>query len=242
MKTVEYFNSPEEMSAECADTLLETALKYAREKKLFTLAVSGGTTPVKLFSLLAAKPFSDEFPWKNSHIFWVDERHVRQDAPENNFGTAVKTFLSKVPIPSENIHPVKTDNLPPAEAAALYEKELKKFFRPENNSLPSIDLVLLGMGGDGHTASLFPYAASLDEKSRWVLDVPPPTTALPALPRITLTYPLINNAKNIFFLIAGEERRKLAETFLNSDIHDFHQYPADGIGGDGNLTWFISRN
>ncbi|OGV55215.1 MAG: 6-phosphogluconolactonase [Lentisphaerae bacterium GWF2_44_16] len=242
MKTAKYFNSLEEMSGGCARTILDTALKYASEKKLFTLAVSGGTTPVKLFSLMAAKPFSDEFPWKNTHIFWVDERHTSHDAPESNFGTACKILFSKVPVPAENIHPVKTENIPPAESAALYEKELKKIFKPENDSLPSIDLVLLGMGSDGHTASLFPYAAALDETGRWVTDVPPPAKALPALPRITLTYPIINNAKNIFFLIGGEERRKLAETFLNSNIQDFHQYPAAGICGDGNLTWFISRN
>lgn len=242
MKAAKYFNSLDELSAGCAKTILETALKYVSEKKLFTIAVSGGTTPIKLFSILAAKPFFYEFPWNKTHVFWVDERFVPESAPESNYGTGNETLFSKVPVPSENIHPVKTENIPADTAAVLYEKELKLFFNPKPGTVPSIDLVLLGMGSDGHTASLFPYTPSLDEKIKWVMDVPPPATAKPAVPRITLTYPLINNAKNIFFLVGGDERRKLAETFLNSNIHDFHKYPAAGINGDGNLTWFISRN
>lgn len=200
----------EEISQKVAD-IIE---KQAAEKEILTLAVSGGSTPETLFSLLATRPID----WKKVHIFWVDERFVPAESEFSNYGNAYKIWLSKINIPEQNIHRIKTKKASAAEAALDYEKELSDFF---NALLPRFDIILLGMGDDGHTASLFPDSAALEEKKRAVINVPPPTTAKPAVERITLSFPAINNSVRKIFMISGEKKKAMAL--------DIKKYPASRV-------------
>ena len=208
----------EEISQKVAD-IIE---KLASTKDILTLAVSGGSTPETLFSILATRPID----WKKVHVFWVDERVVPTNNEFSNYGNAYKLWLSKVDIPSENIHRIKTEKASASEAAQDYEKELSDFF---GSSMPRFDIVLLGMGDDGHTASLFPGSPALDEKKRAVINVPASTIAKPAVERITLTFPAINNAEFKAFMVSGEKKKAMAL--------DINKYPAGRVT---NAEYFIA--
>ncbi|OGV39340.1 MAG: 6-phosphogluconolactonase [Lentisphaerae bacterium GWF2_45_14] len=208
----------DEISLAVANVIAEKAL----EKDCLTLAVSGGSTPERLFSILAATPIN----WSKVHVFWVDERFVPVDSEFNNYGKAYELWLSKIDIPPENIHRMKTEKASAIESARDYEKELEGFFK---TPLPSFDIVLLGMGDDGHTASLFPGSPALNEKKRAVISVPAPTTAKPAAERITLTFPAINNSAQKIFIISGEKKKAMTL--------DINKYPAGRVL---NAEYFIA--
>ena len=180
--------------------------------KLFSLVLSGGSTPRALYQLLAAE-FRDRIDWPKVHVFWGDERYVPLDDPRSNYRMAEESLLSRVPLPRENIHPIPTDFPEPEEAARRYEKTLRDYF---SSDWPHFDLVLLGLGEEGHTASLFPGAAALGEQRRWVVAVSAP--AEPRL-RLTLTLPALSHANHVYFLTTGEKKAPALRDVLAAFRH-----------------------
>jgi 6-phosphogluconolactonase len=189
-------------------------------------------------------------PWRQSHFFWGDERWVTSTHQDSNFAMAHKTLLAKVHIPPQNIHRISTEDTNPDEGAARYEKHLRDFFHTKPSaeikkiaadlSAPRFDLVLLGMGADGHTASLFPGSSLLEEKKEWIAAVPAGVGS-PPVARITLTLPVLNQAKNILFLIAGNRKRELLDTILLRPEEAEELYPAARIKPAGNLIWLVAE-
>ncbi len=180
------------------------AREAVNRKGTFAAALSGGGTPAGLYRKLARAV--EPSLWPKTHIFMVDERLVPPDSADSNFRMMDETLFSNAPIPRENIHPVRTDG-PPELCAERYASGLFAFFQPRKGDMPVFDLVLLGLGEDGHTASLFPGADALKEKERLTAAVPDEKRHA----RVTLTYPVINSARNVFFLVAGEKKAEVLE-------------------------------
>ncbi len=188
--------------------------EYVTKKGRFTVALSGGGTPSTLYHYLSRPPLSGEIPWGGIILFWGDERCVPPDHPDSNFGMANERLLSKVPVPSENIFAFPMKIADPQAAALAYEKTIMDCFDPDEDEIPSFDLMILGLGTDGHTASLFPGTPALKEETAWVLANP--VEKLGKI-RLTLTYPLMNQAKNILFLAAGKEKAPIIKTLLSPE-------------------------
>src|SRR5215475_7326590 len=170
----------------------------AKSRGRFAIGLSGGSTPRRLYQLLAEDPFRDRLPWDRMHWFWGDERFVPWDHPDSNYGMAKAAMLARSPAPAPNIHGVATNAGTPADAARGYERALQSYYGsatldPER---PLFDVQLLGLGEDGHTASLIPGTSALGEKIRWVVEV---IGARPE-PRITLTYPVLDSSRHVAFL------------------------------------------
>jgi len=207
------------------------ASEAVRARGRFTIALSGGSTPKSLYSLLAVKP---GIPWDKVCFFWGDERHVPTDNPESNYGMANEALLSKVPVRSENIFRIRGEEKN-AEAAALkYEHDIKAFFHLSPGEFPRLDLILLGLGPDGHTASLFPETAALNEFDRLVVAnwVPKFNTY-----RITLTFPVLNQAACVIFLVSGADKATIAHDVLeNGDAN----LPSQRVRPtNGKLFWLL---
>ena len=196
-----------------------------------SIGLSGGSTPKRLYQLLAMPDWRDRLPWERIHLFWGDERFVPPDHPDSNQGMVRQAMLDHVPIPPGNIHPVPTDGTPES-AAARYEEALRRFAGTRPGE-PLFDIQLLGLGPDGHTASLFPGNPALQERQAWVLAV---VGAKPE-PRITLTYPALNSSRVSAFLVAGEEKREILAGLRAGD----RALPAAGLGPMGPVTIFADR-
>jgi len=178
---------------------------------------------------LAAK----ELPWQQIHIFWGDERYVPHDHPDSNYQMTREVWLDPASIPSETIHPMPTDAPDPAAAAQAYEAELQTFFQLQPNEFPSFDIVLLGMGDDGHTASLFPHTPALQVYDRLIT-----VGNKDGQPRLTITVPVINQARNVIFLVAGASKRPaLAQVFAAEG--DSAAYPSRLVQPNGHLWWLL---
>jgi len=201
----------------------------------FALALSGGSTPKRLYQLLAAKPFVGAMPWERVHLFLGDDRFVPWDDPNSNFGMAREAMIAHVPIPPENVHGIVHEGTA-AEAAAKYEVLLKGFYGSAtfDPARPLFDVVLLGMGPDGHTASLFPGKPALDVMDRWVTDVPVPGLN-PMVPRVTLTYPALASARSAAFVAAGADKTAMMKRVLAGEW----DLPSARIAPVGELVWFI---
>jgi 6-phosphogluconolactonase len=198
------------------------------------IALSGGHTPARMYALWAAE-YNAQTPWDKVHLFWGDERFVPQHDPQSNYRMARETFLARVQIPAGNVHPVPTNFSQPQLAAEAYEAELRKFFR---SAPPAFDVQLLGLGGEGHTASLFPGSPALDEKRRWVVAV-----HAPAEPpdRLTLTPVVLNCGRNTFFLVAGENKREILAALRSEPESKLSEYPAARIRPSGRVLWFLDQ-
>ena len=222
-----------------AEFIFDSAEKAIRKNGVFSIALSGGTTPLGVYKLLAELLVNRHKMLNAIHIFWGDERCVPYDDERSNYKSAYDNFLSKINIPEENIHkiPFITD---PAKAAIEYEKDLKRFFKTNENSFPEFDLILLGMGPDGHTASLFPKSKALNEKEKWVIDTEIPEMS-PRVKRITLTLPVINNARSVLFLISGEEKKKIVDEIIEDENEMVKKYPAARVKPQGKVKWLISE-
>ncbi|WP_448560713.1 6-phosphogluconolactonase [Trichothermofontia sp.] len=206
---------------------LQTAI---RDRGQATIALAGGSTPKPLYERLANQPF----PWEQLHVFWGDERYVPADHPDSNQGMARQAWLDRVPIPAANIHPMPTDAADPAVAAQTHDAELWTFFHVAPGEFPAFDVVLLGMGEDAHTASLFPKTEALQVCDRLVT-----VGNKDGQPRLTFTIPLINAARCVLFLVTGENKRPaLAQVFAPEA--DANQYPARLIRPlHGELIWLL---
>lgn len=196
------------------------------------IALSGGSTPKRFYELLAEAPYREGFPWSRAHWFWGDERFVPHDDARSNFLMAEKALLSRAPIPRANIHPVPTADLSPPAAADAYEAELKTFYGADvlDRSRPLFDAVVLGLGDNGHTASLMPGASVLGERGRWAAEV---VGAAPET-RITLTYPALESCREAAFLVQGAEK-KTALKLLRADDESI---PAGRLRVQGALRIF----
>ena len=197
--------------------------------------LSGGSTPRRLYEQLGTPAIASRFPWNRSHWFWGDERFVPHDHPDSNFRMANEAFLSKVPVPDVNIHAVPTDGLSPDESAAAYEATLMRFYNADTLApgRPLFDVTLLGIGEDGHTASLFPGQPALQETRRWVVAV----IGAKREPRITLTYPALNSSRHVAFLVTGKEKQEVL-TRVRDGISTL---PAAMVRPVGHLLWFTDR-
>lgn len=200
----------------------------------FRVSLSGGSTPKALYSLLASPPFRDRFPWDRVALYWGDERYVSHDHPDSNYRMVREAMLTKVPVAPGNIHPVQIEGMPD-EAAGRYERTLQAAYGGTtlDPARPLFDITLLGLGADGHTASLLPGEPVLQEQKRWVAAV---GHGRPQV-RITMTYPAIESSRRVAFLVAGKEKAPILQAIRagGSDV------PAARVKPVGELVWFVDR-
>ena len=218
---------------------LELTTQLARAahaaRGLFTLALSGGGTPLPLYAAMAAKGLG--IPWDHAAFFFGDERLVPTGDPQNTYGAVGPILFAPGRVPAGNIHPMPVDIVPPDLAGAAYEAELRAAFGSPLGAIPRFDLILLGMGPDGHTASLFPGSPALAETARLVAAVPPPITAQPAVPRLTFTLPLLNAARCVLFLATAKGKEAALARALGETPDP--AVPASLVRPQGELRWFI---
>jgi 6-phosphogluconolactonase len=225
-----------ELNRKAAERFVALAGSASAQSGRFAVALSGGSTPRALYALLASAVYRKRIDWSRTHLFWGDERCVPPAHPESNFRMVRESLLSRLEIPAENIHRMAGEKEPEA-AAADYEKELRRFFN--STGLPRFDLILLGLGEDGHTASLFPGSTVVGENHRWV--APLYVERLKAY-RLTLTLPVINAAAQVTFLVAGENKASIVKDLLAPGA-DSSAYPAGRVKpSNGQLTWFITQD
>jgi 6-phosphogluconolactonase len=229
--------TPQELFAAAAEEVMRATEDAVAQRGRFTIALSGGSTPRNLFNLLATNART-ALPWERMFFFWGDERHVPPTDPDSNYKMADEALLSKVPVPAGNVFRIAAENPDAAAAAQAYELTLQKFFALAPGQFPVFDLILLGMGPDGHAASLFPGSAGLQEKSRLVIAnwVEKFKTS-----RITLTLPVLNAARCVTFLVSGTDKAPALHAVLEGDAPG-EQYPSKLIRPtDGKLIWLVDR-
>ena len=232
---VQVLSDLEKISHKAAEMFVNISGSCIASRRKFSAALSGGPTPRRLYILLSSDRYRNQVHWPSIHFFWVDERCVPKEHEESNFKTAFDTLLSKVPIPDENIHRIRGEE-DPERGARDYEEDVRKFF--EMAGLPVFDLVILGMGADGHTASLFPGSKSLDERVRLALPV---YLEKPNWNRITLTLPVLNNAAQVIFLVAGQSKADMVWEILGGSQKK-DRYPAGRINSvHRSITWLIDQ-
>jgi 6-phosphogluconolactonase len=234
---VRILTTPQELFAAAADEVLHSATEAVTQRGRYTIALSGGSTPRSLYTLLATNARS-AMPWDRTFFFWGDERHVSPADAESNYRMVEESMLSKAPVPAGNVFRVAAENPDATAAADAYEKTLKSFFALEAGQLPRFDLILLGLGPDGHTASLFPGTAALREESRLVVAnwVEKFKTS-----RITFTLPVLNAARCVAFLVSGTDKAPALHAVLETDAPG-EQYPSKLVHPtDGKLIWMIDR-
>ena len=202
------------------------------------VCLTGGSTPERLYDLLSRDPFRGSLPWPHIHFFWGDDRFVPQDDKRSNAGAARRLLLDRVPVPQENIHAIPTTAGSVQEAARLYETELRRFYGADrlDPARPLFDVVLMGVGSDGHTASLFPGHPQVDETARWVVCVEHAGLE-PFVPRVTLTFPALASTHEMIFLVSGRGKREILERILSGE-----DLPAARAWSDGQLSWLVDRD
>jgi 6-phosphogluconolactonase len=222
----------EALAQHAADWLLKLA--EAKQGR-FVVSLSGGSTPKRLYQLLAASPRRERFPWTRTHFFWGDERFVPPDSPSSNYRMTREAMLDHVPVPKENVHPVPTAGMTHDQAAAAYERVLKDFYGADTLApdRPLFDVMLLGLGTNGHTASLFPDMPVLGERTRWVGWMDDREAGV----RITLTYPALESSRETAFLVAGADKQPMLKRLLAADP----TIPAGRLKPKGRLHFFADR-
>jgi 6-phosphogluconolactonase len=237
---------PQVLIVDDATSLAETAARrlIARVTRGERAAVclTGGSSPLGLYRLLAERPWNAEVPWDRVHWFIGDDRFVPEHDPLSNMGAAKRTFLDRVSAPRQNIHPMVTRGDNPESAAQLYEQELKRFYGADrlDPKRQLFDLVLMGLGPDGHTASLFPHSSALAEKQRWVVGVPQAGME-PYVPRVTLTFPALASTHEMLFLIDSAGKRAILKRVLAGEDIAGQDLPAHRAYADGDLVWLVIR-
>jgi 6-phosphogluconolactonase len=236
MSDVHRFPSAESLAYAAARLFVDLAATSIPAHGEFTVALSGGSTPKAMFTLLADQ-FAGEVEWARVHFFWGDERNVPPNHAESNFRMAREALLDHISVPEENIHRIESE-LNPHRAAVAYQEEITTYFNPVTGDWPQFDLIFLGMGEDGHTASLFPYTEALKEDQSLV--VANFVTVLDSW-RITMTVPLINAARQVVFLISGQNKAAALREVLLGEYRPM-QYPAQLIiPFDGRLAWYVDE-
>jgi 6-phosphogluconolactonase len=227
------FDTAEQLAIAAAERFVDYEYAFHGEPERFSVALAGGNTPRRVYELLATERFKHRVEWAQVDLFFGDERCVPPDHPESNYAMVYETLISQVPIPAKNVHRIIGEGNPD-ESAKLYENQLKTFFA--GLTWPRFDLVLLGMGADGHTASLFPGSDALNEKSRWVVRTRP--EGLPH-DRITLTTPVFNHAARVLFLVKGAGKAERLAQVLHPQS-EAETLPAQTIQPvEGSLEWLV---
>jgi 6-phosphogluconolactonase len=226
------FETATELAAGVAEWLCALALAGGGE---FAVCLSGGSTPRQLYERLADRVIATRFPWERVHWFWGDERFVPYEDPASNYRMARDALFSRVSVPAKRIHAIPTQNLSPQLAASAYQAILQRYYGAArlDDRRPLFDVTLLGVGENGHTASLFPGNPALQEDRRWVVAV---TGAAPQT-RITLTYPALNSSRNLGFLVSGANKKAILAQIQAGD----RTLPAARISPAGRLIWFVDR-
>ncbi|MGH8611925.1 MAG: 6-phosphogluconolactonase [Gammaproteobacteria bacterium] len=226
------FDDTQALARDVAEWLCALARACNRD---FAVCLSGGSTPRGLYELLGEPKIASRFPWNRVHWFWGDERFVPHDHPDSNYRMAYDALLSRVTVPDGNIHAIPTEGLSPEHAAAAYEATLKRFYGAEaiTPDRPLFDVTLLGIGEDGHTASLFPGQPALEEGRRWVVAV----MGARSEPRITLTYSVLDSSRDLAFLATGAGKKEILRRAQAGD----RTLPAARVRPVGRLHWFTDR-
>jgi 6-phosphogluconolactonase len=240
MGRVEGFPTTDALMAGAAERFVSAATRAIHESGRFVVALAGGSTPKRLYALLTTPAHAGRIDWSRTHLFWGDERAVPPDDPGSNYRMTREVLLDRVPVPQANVHRIRGEDVP-AEAAAAYERELRQTFAtpagpPSRAPGRRFDLVLLGMGDNGHTASLFPGLAAVREKERWVVAEHVPEVSMW---RITLTPPVLNAAAHVVFLVSGAEKAAMLQRVLAGPSEP-DVLPAQAIApSDGTLDWLV---
>lgn len=234
------FKTPDEFNHAIADWMVDCIAETLKKQNRFTLVLSGGNTPKALYQLLSVAPYREKIAWDKLHIFWGDERDVPFSDSRNNAKMAYETLLNNVPVPASQIHVMQTENISPEKSAEAYEKTLHEYFplTTDNSQLTTFDLVLLGMGDDGHVLSLFPGTAVVHEEEKWATSL---WLEAQNMNRITLTKTVVNKSKQIAFLTTGDNKahalKEVLEGHYNPDL-----YPSQEIKPEnGELHWFVDE-
>ncbi len=238
--TVEVFPSADELAVAAADRFVAAAAAAIDATETFSVALSGGSTPRALFALLASETYAPRVEWSRVHFFWGDERCVPPDDEASNYRMARETLLDHVPVRAANVHRIRGEDAPPA-AAEQYERDLREAFAtptgaPRTGAGSRFDLVLLGLGANGHTASLFPHLQAVREQTRWVMAE---NVEILQMWRITLTPAILNAAAEILFLVSGRDKAPVLRRVLYG-ARDMDELPAQVIAPeDGRLHWMV---
>jgi 6-phosphogluconolactonase len=226
----------EELCQKAAQGILDFSNKKIAAQGRFSMVLSGGSTPKGIYQCMAGASYRNKFQWEKMHFFWGDERWVPPEDQKSNYRMVSEALLTKVKIPFVNIHPIQTMNGDIQTSARTYEETISNFFKLKKGDFPRFDLILLGLGPDGHTASLFPGNPSLLVKDRLAV-----STSQEGIPekRITLTLPAINHAEMIFFLVSGPEKADMVHEILEDENSIF---PAKEITpSQGSICWFLDK-
>ena len=227
------FDTSEQLALAAAERFVECASEFHGQLDRFSVALAGGDTPRRVYELLANEQFNDRVAWSQVHLFWGDERCVPPEHPDSNYAMVYEALISKVQLPAGNVHRIIGEGNP-ADNARAYENQLRTFFAGQ--AWPRFDLVLLGMGEDGHTASLFPNSEALRENSRWVVPTKNPQSGQE---RITLTVPVLNHARRIMILVTGKKKAERLKEVLRPQPGS-EQLPAQSIAPvEGMLEWLV---
>ena len=238
------------LSEAAAEEIAGIAQASVAARGRFTIALAGGNTPRRTYEALASN-FRDAIDWSRTEILFGDERFVPHEDPRSNYKMVREALLIRAPISPTCVHPVPTDLPTPADAADQYESTLRRLFADHTTdagggdrvtgAAATVDLALLGVGPDGHTASLFPGSPALDERQRWTRAVDAPHTVQPAVPRVTTTLEFLDHARAVIFLVAGEDKRRVVREILEQ-APSGPVYPAALVAPRGRVLWLIDRS
>jgi len=234
MPMIRIFDDVDALGLGVAELFVEKACKAVKERGRFTLSLAGGETPRRIYEMLGKAPYNHLIPWEKVHVYWGDERYVSANDSRSNQGMARKALLDRVPIPLEQIYPIVCESTP-QQTAEDYEKVITANFYGQT---PAFDFIFLGLGSDGHTASLFPFTSVLNEKDRWVghvhlLDLDSH--------RVTLTAPLINHGVTIVFMVTGAAKAEIVRDVLEGP-KDIQRLPSQLIAPqNGELFWMLDQ-
>lgn len=230
------YGDAEQLARAAAELFVKVTSESISARGRFRVALSGGSTPRRVYALLAADAFSSRVDWNHIDIFWGDERYVPADDRESNYRMTAEALLQHVPVPSGNIHQVPTEISPPSAAAAAYEDAIRQCFG-DSVAVPQFDLIYLGLGTNGHMASLFPHSPALQETSRLVLA---DFVAEVNTWRISMSVPLLNRGRTVAFLIEGQQKAQVLRDVLLGP-RDPHRLPAQFIAPEGKLLWLVDE-
>lgn len=244
---VRVYEDLDALSRAAAEEIVRVAERAVAERGRFTISLAGGSTPRRLYEILASQ-YHETMPWSATHIFFGDERCVPPTDGASNYHMANEALLSRVPIQDGQVHRIRGE-LTPLDAAREYGRLLRRVFDAEHASDPSraapaattFDVALLGVGPDGHTASLFPGSPALDEMKHWAMEVDAPDYIAPPRARVTLTFPALNAARTVIFLVAGEEKQRVLGEILGADATSASSYPAARVHGVQRTVWMLDR-
>ena len=228
----------ESLAREVAEEIAGLSQEAIARSGECSFVLSGGSTPKRLFTELAGEAWRDRLPWNAIKLFWGDERHVDPDHPDSNYRMVKEALLAKVPVPLSNVYRVKSELPDAKDAAQDYENIIRSVYRLAPSQIPRFDIVLLGLGNDGHTASLFPHTQALHERERLVVSNWVPKLATD---RITMTVPVFNHAATVIFLVSGDSKAEILRRVLEGDRTP-EEFPAQLIQPDhGRVVWAIDR-